>query len=513
MASRLARLTPAQYGLLVNHLPTADGNGGLREVARQCAGRRTYPLSFVQERLWRAERAEPGGAARIIVKGFRFGSSREPFDVDVIRGVVEAMAARHDILRTTFHETDSAPVQEVGSAPDVTFRCVDLRPLDEGEREAAAARIATAETGTPFDLGARPPWRIGVLRLTDHELILLAVFHHVLIDGWSLGLVFKEMAALYPALAEGRPSPLPELPVQYGHFALWQRQHAASGAVDRALAYWKSHLSPLPPPLDLPFDRARPSIRTSRGALESFTLEASLLQALTERGQAAGATLFMTLLAAFAVLLHRCTGQEDVAIGSSIAGRDHLETEDMIGCFLNTLVLRLDVSGDPTFGEFLARVRRTTLDAYAHGNLPFEKLLAEIAPAHDSSRSPLFQVHFVLQNAAAGSEAGVHRPAGMSTGDPVWAERFTARFDLSLGVREQDRGGSFEFNTDLFDTATIQGMIAGYQTLLEQVAAASDRRISDLSWSERADGAVRGGSSSADTGLPCAIAPRANRGY
>ena len=290
----------------------------------------------------------------------------------------------------------------------------------------------TAEAARrPFDLSRGPLVRTTLLRLRQEEHILLLNMHHIVSDGWSMAVLFRELADLYEAYTNGKPSPLAELPIQYVDYAVWQRNWLRGEVLETQLSYWKKQLENIST-LNLPTDRPRPAVQTFHGARQSLVLSTDLTQALKATSRKEGASLFMTLLAAFQILLHRLTGQEDIAVGSPIAGRNRSEVEGLIGFFINTLVLRTDLSGNPTFTELLARVRRISLDAYAHQDVPFEKLLEELRPKRDLSRSPLFQVFFNMVNIAERA-----KPAGVKI-ETVSTGRVESKFDLTIYVRERD---------------------------------------------------------------------------
>jgi hypothetical protein len=315
----------------------------------------------------------------------------------------------------------------------------------------------------------------GLLRLSENTYVWLFTVHHLVSDGWLAGVLIREVAALYEAYSQGRPSPLPDLPVQYADFARWQRRRLAGETLDRQLAYWRHQLAGMPPALELPTDRPRPAAQGFRGAQHRFTFGAGLTADLRAVSRREGVTLFMTLLAAFDVLLWRWTGQADVVVGSPIANRGHRELEGLIGFFVNTLVLRCDLSGGPSFGEVLRRVREVTLGAYAHQDVPFERLVEELAPGRDLSHSAMFQVAFVLQNAPL-PEASV---SGLKI-EGLEVESGVSNFDLTLSLQETEGSlaGSFRYNADLFEPETISRMAEHFQSLLEGVVADPARPIS-----------------------------------
>jgi amino acid adenylation domain-containing protein len=353
---------------------------------------------------------------------------------------------------------------------------IDLCHLPEAEREAETARLVTDESRCPFDLAEGPLLRASLLRLRDEEHILVLTTHHIVADAWSMGILSRELWTVYDAYSNEKPAALPDLPIQYGDFAVWQKQWLQDEVLESQVFYWKEQLDGISM-LNLPTDGPRPALQSFRGARQSITLPGSLTAAVNELSTRAGVTPFMALLAAFQTLLYRYTGQEDVVVGSPIANRNRTEVEGLIGFFVNTLVLRTDLSGNPTFKELLLKVRDVCLGAYAHQDLPFEKLVQELQPERDLSRNPLFQVMFVLQNAPR----PLHQWSGISF-DPIEIKSGTSQVDLALFLRERDGKfiGFFEYATDLFDLSTIERMVNHLQTLLEGVVADPNQPISTL---------------------------------
>ncbi|HEX8907179.1 MAG TPA: condensation domain-containing protein, partial [Longimicrobiaceae bacterium] len=347
-----------------------------------------------------------------------------------------------------------------------------------------ALRRAGEETARPFDLATGPLFRARLLRLGAEDHMLLLVMHHIVTDWWSTGILVRELTELYGAYRDGRESPLAELPVQYADYATWQREQLQGETLDRELAYWKEHLAGAPARLDLPTDRPRPATQSHRGAHVGVEIAGELPERLRAFGQREGATLYMVLLAAWQVVLGRYAGTEDVVVGTSIAGRTRREVDALIGFFANTLVLRTDLSGNPTFREVLRRVREVTLGAYDHQEVPFEKLVAELQPERSMSHSPLFQTFFAWGN-TDGGEGGM---AGLRTRF-VGAAKETARFDLTLGIADDPRGlrGYVEYSTDLFDRSTMQRMVAHLERVLEQIADDADARLGDLELPDAAE--------------------------
>ncbi len=441
------------------------------------------PLSFAQQRLWFVDRLQPGSAAYNMPYPLRL---RGALDVRALERSLAEVVRRHEALRTVFATADGEPVQTVREAAPPAVPSVDLRGLPDGPRAEEVRRLAAAEALRPFDLAAGPLLRTTLVRLREEEWALLFTLHHVVSDGWSMGVLTREVSEAYTALSEGREPVLPSLPVQYADFAAWQRAWLSGDVLEAQLAYWRGRLSGAPPVLELPLDRPRPTARGDRGDVHAFALSAETSRALRSLARREGATLFMTLLAGWQLLLSRYSGQEDVSVGTPIAGRTRLETEPLIGLFVNTLVLRTELAGDPSFRELLGRVRETTLGAYQHQEIPFERLVEELAPERSLAHTPLFQAMFSLRNLERSELAmGPLRVEPLEGGAP------SARFDLSLsmGEGEERLEGSLLYRTDLFDSATIGRMTAHLSTLLDALAADPARSAGDaamLSAAERA---------------------------
>ncbi|MCA1593881.1 MAG: condensation domain-containing protein, partial [Acidobacteria bacterium] len=395
---------------------------------------------------------------------------------------------RHEALRTTFSIVDNQPVQVIAPSLSLSVRMVDLAHLPESEQATKASRLFTEETRQSFDLSRGPLIRTLLLRLSEDKNVLLVTMHHIISDAWTYEVFSRELHALYEAYCEGQPSPLEELPIQYADFAVWQRQWLTGEVLEKQLEYWRQQLAGAPAVLDLPLDKARPPVQSFRGASQSLTLSEELTESLKALSQQEGTTLFMTLLAAFKTLLHRYTSQDDIVVGSSIAGRNRAETEGLIGFFINTLVLRTDMSGNPTFRELLGRVREVALGAYEHQDLPFEKLVEELQPERDMSRNPLFQVTFQLVNVTKSVDDVLESTAESieDDSDPsdlsLDIERGTAIFDLAFDMYEGDDGLSaeVEYSTDLFEDATITYMLRHFESLLENIVANPSGRIASL---------------------------------
>jgi natural product biosynthesis luciferase-like monooxygenase protein len=431
-----------------------------------------FPASSAQHRLWFLEQLQPGRALYNVPIAVRMTG---PLDAAALEHSLAHLIARHEALRTSFALQQDQPVQIVAPALPFKLAVTDLRLRPAEAREAQACAIAREEARRPFDLRQAPLFRIQLLKLAETDHIFLLTVHHIIFDGWSLTVFFRELAAVYTALHSGRPPALPELTVQYGDFTVWQRERFK--ALSSRLAWWKEKLAGSPALLELPADRPRPAVQGYHGRIETLALPAERREPLEALSRREGATLFMTLLAAFQVLLHRHTGQTDIPVGTPVAGRNRKETEAMLGLFINTLVLRGDLSGNPTFRELLGRVRATVLDALAHEEVPFEKLVGKLSPARSLSRAPLFQVMFVHER------------------DPlepvVWPglqlaqlelDSGTSKFDLTLYLMESARGltARAEYDSDLFEPATIRRLLAHLAVLLQAVATRPDQHIGEL---------------------------------
>ncbi|HEX9936119.1 MAG TPA: condensation domain-containing protein, partial [Longimicrobium sp.] len=470
----LTELTPAQRLELMKMARARKLVGDRPELPpiERAAREGRLPLSFAQERLWFIDRLEPGSAVyNLPVVAWRPGGE---LDQAALERALGEIVRRHEALRTVFAEVDGSPVQVVVPFGGFSLPVEDLSNLSKVDREAAFRRREGEEGRRAFDLSAGPLFRAVLLRLGADEHVLLLSMHHIVSDGWSLGVLQRELGALYAAYREGRESPLPELPVQYADYAVWQREQLVGKVLDRQLSYWRERLVGAPELLELPTDHPRPAAQTYRGASVPMDLSPELLERLQALGRSEGATLYMTLLAAFQVLLSKYAGSEDVVVGSPIAGRTRGEVEGLIGFFVNTLVLRTDLSGDPSFRETLRRVREATLGAYEHQDVPFEKLVAELQPERSLSHSPLFQVMFTLQD-GGGAVPGL----GVSG---AGAAMEIAKFDLSLTLTATAQGlrGGLNYSTDLFERGTAERMLGHLARVLEQVGVDADVRLSRL---------------------------------
>ncbi|MDF5728544.1 MAG: amino acid adenylation domain-containing protein [Rhizonema sp. PD38] len=432
------------------------------------------PLSFAQQRLWFLDQLESNSGLYNIPIGLRLVGT---LNIAALEQSLEELIDRHEALRTNFVTVDGKPLQIIQTVTNWTVTVVDLQHLPLTEQKTAAQKLLEQQSIEPFDLADDALIRAILIVLSPTEQWLLVCMHHVVCDGWSIGVFVQELEALYNAYLEGKPSPLLPLPIQYADFALWQRQWLVGEVLQNQLSYWEKQLANAPTILPLPTDRPRPAVQTFNGSYHVFTLSVELTQRLLQLSQKLGCTLFMTLLAAYNILLYRYTGQEDILVGTPIAYRDHTEIERLIGFFVNTLVMRTEISGDRSFNELLSRIREMALSAYAHQDLPFEMLVEALQPERDLSHTPLFQVMFVLLNAPM-SQLELTELSVSSL--PI--EITTAKFDLTLSMENTPGGlfGWWEYNTDLFDSSTIERMTGHFVTLLEAIVANPQERISQL---------------------------------
>ncbi len=464
--------TVAELAKRVEALQTPSARPGLaiQPVPRTGA----MPLSFAQQRLWFLNQLEPSNPLYNVP--IAIGMSGQ-LHFDALERALNEIVRRHEVLRTTFGVRDNQPVQVIAEGLALTVLVSDLTGMTPDQQHGAVHHLGIEKAKDIINLRTGPLFRANLLRLGAKENVLLLNMHHIVSDGWSQWQFIRELAALYGAFVEGKPSPLPELPVQYSDYAVWQRGWMRGEVLEQHLAYWKKQVGGAPAVLELPTDRVRPPVQTYRGATltEQFPME--LLEQLRALSRRECATLFMTLLAAYQTLLYRYTAQEDIVVGSPIANRNRAEIEELIGFFVNTIVLRTDLSGNPTFRELIQRVRSIALGAYAHQDLPFEKLVEEVQPERSLSHNPIFQVLFTLQNAPR-SEFKLPgldlRSIDIHTG--------TSKFDLGLFVVEKPEGLScmVEYSTDLFDATTIQRFLSHFRMLLEGIVANPDQRIAEI---------------------------------
>jgi len=433
-----------------------------------------FPLSFAQQRLWFLHQLDPQSPAYNMPFALRLLGQ---LDIPALERTLNEIIRRHEVLRTSFDSLEGEPLQLIAATQPLELPLTDLSALPSQKREAETRRLALQEALRPFDFARGPMLRASLLQLAEEEHVLSLTMHHIVSDGWSMGVLVHEVATLYTAFSNGQPSPLDELTVQYADYAQWQREWLSGEVLAEQLSYWKRQLQGAPPVLELPTDRPRPSVQTFKGANQSFTLSKDLSGALKQLCQTEDVTMFMLLLAAWQVILYRYTGQQDIVVGSPVANRNQTATEQLIGLFTNTLVLRTQLSTEWSFRELLARVRETCVGALAHQDLPFEKLVEELRPERSRSHSPLFQVMFASQNTP---EEELELPRLRVS--PLDLGITAALFDLTLNILEsgEQTYGSLHYNVDLFEAETIHRMCGNFMTLLEHVAANPEQTLSRL---------------------------------
>ncbi|WP_396956092.1 amino acid adenylation domain-containing protein [Nitrosomonas sp.] len=472
LLERIAHLSDEKRALLEARL--AEAGKEKSTGIPKCQPMDSYPLSFAQESLWFLSRSTPNNAFYNEASAARLTGR---LDVDALERSIREIVQRHEILRTVFVDQRDSPEQVVITEPQLIIKHVNLEHYTETEQMSEAQQLIRNEVQQPFDLRKDTLIRVMLLRLAPEQHILLIALHHIVADDWSIRILIHELSVLYRAFSIGKPSPLSALPVQYADYAVWQRDWLQGERLTQQLGYWKQQLADAPVTLDLPADRPRPVIPSYRGKNYYFSIPSIVTEQLRTLSRREETTLFMTLLAGFGLLLSRYTGEQDFCIGTSIANRNRIEIESLIGFFANTVVLRNDFSGNPTFVEVLGRVKKTCLDAQSHQDLPFEKLVEALSPVRNVSYNPFFQVKFDLQNAGGGTLvlSGVEL-------SKVEIDTGGSKFDLTLNIREENEGlaAYFEYSTDLFDESMIIRMAGHFQRLLEGIVSSPDKRLADL---------------------------------
>ncbi len=455
-------------------LATAENNGVDAPPIVPVARDGQLELSFAQQRLWFLDQLEPNSAFNNIPIALRL---KGDLDVSALEQSLNELVNRHETLRTCFGDVSGKPVQLIEPALAIELNVEEIEGVTSADREAKIIQLATVETQTPFDLSKAPLVRVRLLKVNENDHVILFTMHHIISDGWSIAIIVQEIAAIYKAIVNGEDINLPELPVQYADFSAWQRQMLTGDNLEKQLGYWREFLAGTPGMLELPTDFPRPRVQSFNGDTKSRMLSPELSQAALAFSRQEGVTLFMTLFSAFATLLYRYSNQRDFNIGTPIANRNRMETEGLIGFFVNNLVLRCRFVNKLTFVDLLQQVRRTALGGYAHQDIPFEMLVDALHPQRDLSHSPLFQVVFVMQNTPMG---GIELPGLIL--EPVNGENKTAKFDLSLQASESPDGISFEFeyNTDLFADATVERMLLHLELLLQNALLEPDQPVDEI---------------------------------
>ncbi|MBW4569107.1 MAG: amino acid adenylation domain-containing protein [Tolypothrix carrinoi HA7290-LM1] len=471
MDRKNSNLSPAKKALLEKW----KGGKFQTDIIPKRQSSQNIPLSFSQQRLWFIDQLYHGSSFYNIPIAFHI---KGQLNITAIQQSLNEILKRHEVWRTTFTLVNGEPVQNIASGLTWDLPMINLEHLSGKDWEAEVKELSAREAKKPFNLASCLLVRATLLRLSKGEHVLLVTMHHIITDGWSCNVFLRELSTLYAAFSTNQPSPLPELPIQYADFTIWQRDRIQGKFLATQLNYWQQQLQGELPVLQLPTDRPRPTVTSFAGAKQYFTFSKNLTDALGQLSQQEDATLFMSLLAAFNILLYHYTDQEDVVIGSPIANRNRAELEGMLGLFVNTLVLRNNLNGNPSFRELLHRVREVTLDAYAHQDLPFEMLVEELHPERDLSRNPLYEVMFVLQN----TPTSVQEVSGLTL-RTLEFDSGTAQLDIFLSMSESQEGltGYLEYNTDIFDSTTITQFINNFQTLLENIVTNPEQRLSELS--------------------------------
>ncbi|KFA88634.1 condensation domain-containing protein, partial [Archangium violaceum] len=472
---RLASLPPEKRELLLRQLRQKQAGNVKTGIPPRPRDTDTHPLSFAQQRLWLLDQLQPGSPLYNVPVAIRLSGA---LDVATLERCFNELLRRHESLRTTLRSEQGQPVQVIAPQAELALETADLRALPAAQHDAEVRRLALEEARKPFDLERGPLLRARLLSLPEQECVLLLTMHHIVSDGWSMGVLVREMGMLYAAFTQGQPSPLMELAVQYVDYASWQREWLRGDVLSKQLDYWRKQLAGASRVLELPTDKPRPPRPSFQGASSSRPLPTALSESIKALAQKEGATPFMVLLAAFQVLLSRYSGQDDICVGSPIAGRNRGELEDLIGFFVNTLVLRTRLSPQQSFRELLAQVKEMMLGAYAHQDVPFEKLVEELQPQRDLSRSPLFQVMFAVQNAPMPE---LNLP-GLKM-RPVTLESESSKFDMTVAFTERAEGflAEVEYSTDLYESSTLQRMLEQMQLLLEGIVASPERKLRELS--------------------------------
>jgi|688.fasta_scaffold06795_6 amino acid adenylation domain-containing protein len=458
----IAQLRSQERGLILPPIQAIEGD------------REQLPLSWAQERLWFLNQLEGDSATYNMPAAVKIAGD---LDINALQQALSEIVHRHEILRTSIQTVNGTPIQVIHPQVTTSINVVDLQQLLAPERETLLEQQIQLEASIPFNLENAPLIRCSLLQISAREYVLLLTMHHIVSDGWSMGIFISELSSLYAAFCAGDPSPLPALPLQYADFAVWQKRWLSGVVLETQLNYWRSQLQGSPELLQLPTDRPRPVVQTYHGRTQSFELNQDLTQKLQSLSAESGTTLFMTMLAAFVTLLYRYSGQSDILVGTPIANRNRNEIESLIGFFVNTLVLRSNFENNPSFESLLAQVRETTLQAYEHQDVPFEQVVEALQPQRSLSHSPLFQVMFVLQNVPMTEFELPGVTLTQLDGDST-----IAKFDLTLSMSETNRGlvGEWEYNTDLFDGSTIDRMATHFQNLLSAVVANPQQTVGEL---------------------------------
>ncbi|UZW58362.1 condensation domain-containing protein [Lysobacter enzymogenes] len=480
LSDRIGRLPPEKQALFRLMLKQRGLGPQGDDAIPRAAQAESYPLSFSQQRLWFLDQMAPGNAfyneplLALRIEG--------RLDRDALAATIDAVVRRHESLRTRFASFDGRPVQIIAPAATVPIVDHDLRHLPFAARESELQRLAQEEASRPFDLAQGPLLRVSLIRLDEHDHTALLEMHHIITDGWSNRLLLREILALYAAISRGEPDPLPAPPIRYADFAVWQRKRLSGAAMDKLVRYWTRQLAGDLPVSQFPADFPRPAVQRYLGRLETRMIAADTSEGVRRLGRRHDCTLFMTLFAAFVVLLQRHTGHDDVVVGTPVANRNRTETESVIGFFVNTLVMRVDASGGPRFSELLERVRKVAIDAYAHEDLPFEKLVEVLRPERNLDRQALFQILFGLHNYPDPAQA-IEVGGESLRLSRIEVDGGESKVDWALSITDLDGEGikaQINYNTDLYRAATMQRLLRQYENILRHVAAEPDARLNAI---------------------------------
>ncbi|MBC6430914.1 hypothetical protein FM036_08780 [Nostoc sp. HG1] len=477
LSRRIAVLSPEKLKLLAQRLNSKKNDVFSRTAiipqSREC---NTFPLSFAQQRLWFLDQLQPGNIAYNIFQGLRLIGR---LNIPALQQSFNEVVQRHEALRTTFTAVDGQPIQVISPSLTLNIPVIDWRSLPPEQWEAELLQLANAEAQRPFDLAKDPLLRVTIVRLAETEQALFLIMHHIISDAWSLNLLIEEIVTLYTAFDAQQPSPLPKLPIQYADYAVWEQNYLQGEVLQTLLNYWRRQLGGQLPTPKLPTKQPHFQVQTYKGATYKFDLPLNLYPALQKLSQQTNTTLFMTLLAGLATLLHRYTGQDDIIIGSNISNRNQVETQGLIGFFVNILLLRTNLSDNPIFWNLLEQVREITLGAYDHQNLPFAKLVEVLQPERNLSQAPMFEVLFVMEHASLRK----NRQLPGLTVSPLKNNHENAKFDLALFIVETEDGlvdNYWHYNAELFDASAIARMTEHFATLLQSIVAQPDARINNL---------------------------------
>jgi Condensation domain len=479
LSERISALSPTQRTLFEARLKQKSIDARKALAQSQAIPRRRQlnncPLSFDQERLWSLNQGAEGNPAYVIYTASRLEGL---LDVSVMQRAIDEIIRRHEILRATFAVVDGSPVMVITPQLQLDLRVEDLTSLPASERLQEAMRRVNLASGKAFDLSRGPLVRVGLLRLGEQDHVLYINLHHTITDRWSAAIVQEELEALYDAFSKGEPSPLADMPIQFPDFAAWQRQWLQGETLEEQSAYWRRQLAGATMVLELPTDRPRPPVQQFRGARERIMIPNSLLAALKSLAQGEGSTMFMTMLAAYNLLLYRHSQQSDILVGLTISTRERPETVGMLGYLLNMVVLRTRLADDLSFRQLLRQVRAAVVGAFAHQDMPLGLLIQQLQPPPDPSRSPVFQVSYIYLDFP---ELGAMNQAGLRA-TTLDLDNGSSRFDLTLALTEKSAGldTMFEYNTDLFEAASVRRMLERLVAMLEVIASDADLTVADL---------------------------------